>query len=162
MLKTEEAAFLLLGVLVAPAKPSVGGKVPSAPVPVAEAVAMLLVEVMLTRVGFWAPQGLSSLIQLLEPLVCIIVWSSHDGERRGCNVPTSLGTGVILSAVLYALVAPFLANIEGDRLRVLGDVGADVVGAYAVVGQNVLRGVSQLRRLQMQRGYAEKCLMHGL
>lgn len=50
---------------------------------------------------------------------------------------TSLGTGVILSAVLYALVAPFLANIEGDRLRVLGDVGADVVGAYAVVGQNV-------------------------
>lgn len=48
---------------------------------------------------------------------------------------TSRGAGVVAAAVGDALVAPFLADEEGERLAVFGDVGALAVGADAGVGQ---------------------------
>lgn len=47
------------------------------------------------------------------------------------------GTGVVAAAVADTLGAPFLAEEEGEGLRVHGDVGRDAVGADAVVGQGV-------------------------
>lgn len=42
---------------------------------------------------------------------------------------------VVAVAVGHALGAPFLADVEGQRLAVLGDVGAQAVGADAGVGE---------------------------
>ena len=50
----------------------------------------------------------------------------------------AVGAGVIAVAVGYTLVAPFLADVEGKRLRVLGNVGGDAVFADAGVGQRIL------------------------
>lgn len=47
------------------------------------------------------------------------------------------GAGIVGAAGGHALVAPFLADEEGEGLGVLGDVGAQAVGAFAVVGQVV-------------------------
>lgn len=54
-------------------------------------------------------------------------------------VVTALGaTGVVAVAVVDALIAPRLADEEGEGLRVLGNVGGDAVFANAGVGQLVL------------------------
>jgi len=45
--------------------------------------------------------------------------------------------GVVLAAAFDALVAPFLANVEGDGLRVLGYVGGLAVCADAAVGEGI-------------------------
>lgn len=51
----------------------------------------------------------------------------------------AVGAGVVTVAVVHTLVAPLLADEEGESLRVLGDVGRDAVFANARVGQGVLR-----------------------
>lgn len=53
------------------------------------------------------------------------------------------GAGVVAAARRHALVAPFLADEEGEGLRVLGHVGAEAVAAFAVVGQ--IGGVAVVR-----------------
>lgn len=50
----------------------------------------------------------------------------------------SVGACVVAVAAGDTLVAPFLADVEGESLRVLGDVGGDAVFANARVGQVVL------------------------
>lgn len=47
---------------------------------------------------------------------------------------TRVSADVVAIAVLHALVAPFLTLVEGDSLRVFGEVRGDVVGADAGVG----------------------------
>lgn len=46
-----------------------------------------------------------------------------------------IGAGVVTAAVLYALGAPFGANVEGEGLGVLCDVGGDAVVADAGIGK---------------------------
>lgn len=41
------------------------------------------------------------------------------------------GTRVVAVAAAYTLVAPFLADVEGESLRVCGDIGGDAVFANA-------------------------------
>ena len=50
----------------------------------------------------------------------------------------ALGAGVVTVAGGHTLVAPLLANVEGEGLRVLCDVGRDAVLANTRVGQVVL------------------------
>lgn len=50
---------------------------------------------------------------------------------------TALGASVIAVAVVYTLVAPFLADVERKSLRVLSDVGRDAVFANTSVAQLV-------------------------
>jgi len=50
----------------------------------------------------------------------------------------SVGAGIVLATGVNALVTPFLADEEGDGLRVFGDVGGDSGLADAAVGE-VLR-----------------------
>lgn len=47
------------------------------------------------------------------------------------------GAGVVAVAVAFALVAPLLADEEGNRLGVLSNVGSDTIFANAGVGQLV-------------------------
>jgi hypothetical protein len=53
------------------------------------------------------------------------------------DVPTSAGAGVVVAAVPLAFVSPFLADVEGEGLRVLGDVRGNVVLTDAGVGEQV-------------------------
>jgi len=54
------------------------------------------------------------------------------------DVPALIRTGAgASSAVLDAVVAPLLADVEGQGLAVLGDVGGDVVLAHAAVLERV-------------------------
>lgn len=46
--------------------------------------------------------------------------------------------GVVAAAVFGALNNPSLADVEGQGLRELGDVGGDAVFADAAVGQGIL------------------------
>lgn len=47
----------------------------------------------------------------------------------------SVLAGVVTVAVINAVVAPLLADEEGEGLRILGDVGNDAVLAHTLVGQ---------------------------
>jgi hypothetical protein len=53
----------------------------------------------------------------------------------GGNIPALVCTGVVTIAVGNTLGAPCLANVEGESLGVLGDVGSDIVFADTAVGQ---------------------------
>ena len=59
-------------------------------------------------------------------------------KRDGGSIPACVGAGVIIAAVSDTLGAPFCADVVWEGLRVLGDVGRDIVVAYAAVGQSVL------------------------
>lgn len=48
---------------------------------------------------------------------------------------TSTGTDVVVAAVFHTLVAPFLADVKGEGLRVFSDVRGYVVLADAGVGE---------------------------
>jgi hypothetical protein len=48
---------------------------------------------------------------------------------------TSALARTVAGAVGDALVAPFLADVEGEGLGVFGDVGGEAVGADAGVGE---------------------------
>jgi hypothetical protein len=96
---------------------------------------------------------------------------ASDGNRRGCSrsgsrscggghgarcgvalvrrlstagvVSTAaVGAGVVTVAVGDTLVAPLLADVEGEGLRVFGDVRGDAVLTNARVSQIILRFVS--------------------
>jgi hypothetical protein len=58
-------------------------------------------------------------------------------EQGRPNIPALIRTRVVPSTVLDTVGAPLLADVEGQRLRVHGDVGPDVVLAHAAVGQGV-------------------------
>jgi hypothetical protein len=62
---------------------------------------------------------------------------SQKGSSTCSNVPALVGAGVGTVAGCDALVAPFLADEEGQCLRVLRDVGRDTVIADAAVGQGI-------------------------
>lgn len=49
-----------------------------------------------------------------------------------------VGAGVVAVAAGDTLIAPLLTDVEGEGLRVFGDVGGDAVLANARVGQGVL------------------------
>jgi hypothetical protein len=49
----------------------------------------------------------------------------------------AVGASVVSVAVGYTLGAPLLADVEGESLRVLGNVGRDAVFANAGVSQIV-------------------------
>jgi hypothetical protein len=51
----------------------------------------------------------------------------------------AVGADVVTVAGSLTLVAPLLANVEGEGLRVLSDVGRDTVFANTRVGQVILR-----------------------
>lgn len=50
----------------------------------------------------------------------------------------AVGAGVVTVAASDALVTPFLTDVEGKCLRVLGDVGRNSVFANASVCQRIL------------------------
>lgn len=53
------------------------------------------------------------------------------------SLPTGALAGGIVATVVDAVVSPLLADEEGQRLRVLGNVGRDAVVADALVGEVV-------------------------
>jgi hypothetical protein len=52
----------------------------------------------------------------------------------GMILSTCTGTGRIPSTIRNALVAPFLTDVEGEGLGVLGQVGREAIGTDTGVG----------------------------
>jgi len=59
---------------------------------------------------------------------------------HGCGgtLPAVVGAGVVLAALEHALVAPFLADVEGDGERVFRNIWRAAVGADAVPVKRIL------------------------
>ena len=63
--------------------------------------------------------------------------SLWDNQEIFCSIPALVLAGVVAVAVVDTVTAPLLADVEGECLRVLGDVGRDAVLADARVGQGL-------------------------
>jgi hypothetical protein len=59
-------------------------------------------------------------------------------STAGVISTAGVGAGVVAVAAGDTLIAPLLTDVEGEGLRVFGDVGGDAVLANARVGQGVL------------------------